>query len=209
MLENQGAAIREATLDALIERAAGQGAWHEPLVRRPALNARAATALSQIVATHQLGILADRTDLAPETRRHLRRRLAERLGPAPKTHVEDLTLDEAMAEARVMFEEDQLTEAALLEAAGRGDHLLAMAMLAVAADVPVELVERATTLRTAKGLVSLAWKAGFSMRTAVTLQALLAHIAPPAILRPGGAGGFPLAADEMRWQLDFLAKTGR
>ncbi len=108
-----------------------------------------------------------------------------------------------------MFEEDQLTESALLEVTGRGEHVLATAMLAVAADVPAALVERATALRTAKGVVSLAWKAGFSMRAAVTLQAMLAQISPAAIMRPSGKGGYPLGADEMRWQLDFLAKSAR
>jgi uncharacterized protein (DUF2336 family) len=41
LLENQSAQIREATLDALIARAAEHIAWHAPLVRRPALGARA------------------------------------------------------------------------------------------------------------------------------------------------------------------------
>jgi hypothetical protein len=36
------------------------------------------------------------------------------------------------------------------------------AMLSLAADVPLAVVERAATLRSTKGVVSLVWKAGFT-----------------------------------------------
>jgi Uncharacterised protein conserved in bacteria (DUF2336) len=114
-----------------------------------------------------------------------------------------------MAEARRLNDEDRLDEEALIYAAQRGDARLATAMLAVASNVGVSVVERAATLRSSKGLVSLVWKAGFSMRAAIPLQALLARLGPEAILRPTSTGGFPLAADEMRWQIEFLARIGR
>jgi hypothetical protein len=38
---------------------------------------------------------------------------------------------------------------------------------------------------------------------------LLARLAPNDVLRPGPAESFPLAIEEMRWQLDFLARMGR
>lgn len=83
------------------------------------------------------------------------------------------------------------------------------ALIAVAADVPASVVDRAATLRSAKGLVSLVWKAGFSMRTAGPLQTLLARLAPETVLRATPSGGFPLAVEEMRWQIDFLTRMGR
>jgi hypothetical protein len=70
------------------------------------------------------------------------------------------------------------------------------------------VVDRASTLRSAKGMVSLVWKAGFTMRVAVALQTLLARLAPDAVLTAGPGGGFPLAVEEMRWQLEFLARMG-
>jgi hypothetical protein len=57
--------------------------------------------------------------------------------------------------------------------------------------------------------VSLVWKAGFTMRVAVALQTLLAHLAPDAVLTGGSSGNFPLAVEEMRWQLEFLDRIGR
>ena len=36
----------------------------------------------------------------------------------------------------------------------------------------------------------------------------IAIVAPDAVLTPGPGGSFPLAVEEMRWQLDFLSRMG-
>jgi hypothetical protein len=112
----------------------------------------------------------------------------------------------ALAQARAYAAAGRLTETELLGAAGRGEARLAAAMLAIAADVPLPVVERVATLRSAKGVISLVWKAGFSMRLAIPLQTLLARLGPGTLLLPGPGGGFPLASEEMRWQLEFLGR---
>jgi hypothetical protein len=113
---------------------------------------------------------------------------------------------EALAEAGMRAAAGRLTEADLLGVASRGEVSLAAAMLAVAASVPQAVVERAATLRSAKGVVSLAWRAGFSMKVAVALQSLLGRLAPGSLLTSGPGGSFPLAAEEMRWQIEFLSR---
>jgi uncharacterized protein (DUF2336 family) len=210
LLDNGSAAIREATLDALIARAAVQREWQDKLVRRPTLSPHATRALSEIVTTQLLAVLASRGDLDPEVTRELRRRLAERLAPAsvPGVTYQGPKPEKALALAQELVAEQRLDEAGVLAAAQRGEARVCTAMLAVAADVTVAVVERAITLRSAKALVSLVWKAGFSMRVAGPLQVLLCCIGPDAVLR-GKAGNFPLATDEMRWQLEFLARIGQ
>ncbi len=208
LLCNRSAAIREATLDTLTARASAQPDWHDPLVRRPSLSARAARALSEIVTTQLLGVLATRGDLDPEVTRELQRRMAERLPKARVTHG-DPSLEDAVFRAEELLAQDRLDEAALLAAAQRGEARLCTAMLALASGVAPSVVDRAVTLRSAKGVVSLIWKAGFSMRIAGPLQVLLCRVGPTAVLRPGEGGSFPLAIDEMRWQLDFLQRMGR
>ncbi len=211
LLDNGSAAIREATLDALIARSAGHTDWQDKLVRRPALSVRAARALSEIVTTQLLAVLASRGDLDPDVTQDLRERLAGRLGPppAPVPLAQGPKLDEAMAMARQLADDGRLDEPAVQAAAQRGEARLCTAMLAVAAGVPVAVVERAVTLRSAKGLVSLVWKSGFTMRVAGPLQVLLCRIGPEAVLRGLDKGNFPLAVDEMRWQLEFLERVGR
>ena len=211
LLENPSAQIRETALDMLISQAADHEDWHEPLVRRPALPPRSARALSSIVATHLLDVLASRADLEAGLLAGLRQRLEQRLaeaGPKPAAGA-DATTEQALAEAHRMLMRRKLSEDAVQDAIRRGNCRLAAALLAVAADVPVVVVDRAASLRSAKGLVSLIWKAGFSMKVSGPVQASLAHLTPSAMLTAGPNGGFPLAVEEMRWQLDFLRRIGR
>jgi uncharacterized protein (DUF2336 family) len=204
LLANRSAAIREATLDMLIARAAQHVAWQEPLVHRPALTPRAARALSEIVTTQLLGVLAGRGDLDAAVIRELRQRLQARLVDGEPAEPPEPTLQEAMAQAQALRGDSRLDEAALLCAAQRGESRLCIAMLAAGARVPVAAVERAVAQRNAKGIVSLVWQAGHSMRCAGPLQMLLARMGPAQVLRGPAGGGFPLAEEEMRWQLGFL-----
>ncbi|MBV9249282.1 MAG: DUF2336 domain-containing protein [Acetobacteraceae bacterium] len=209
LLANKSAQIREATLDTLIAQASEHTDWHEPLVRRPALTPAATRALSQIVTTHLLHELLSRADIDPSLARELRNRLADHLSE-PKPHLPRPGSEFSRKTADATgTPPGHANEEAVLAAARKGEAGTAAALLAVAAGVPVSVVERAASLRSAKSVVSLVWKAGFSMRTGVALQTLLAHIAPGAVLPAGPGDGFPLAVEEMRWQLEFLGQTGR
>jgi len=194
LLNNQSAQIREATLDALIDQAAEHEAWHDPLVRRPLLPPSAIRALSEIVTSHLLEVLAARADTGEDFRQRLRRRLDGGVQGGR---------DPAVADPAVTPPRDQVVDQ-LLDAARNGDSRFAMTLLATRAGVDLALVEQAATLRSAKGLVALTWKAGLPMRVAVALQTLLAKVAPGAIIAPGPGDSFPLAVEEMKWQLEFL-----
>ena len=69
------------------------------------------------------------------------------------------------------------------------------------------MVHRAVSLRDAKGIVAIAWKAGLSMRIAMQLQLQFAGVAPGDLVRPAGDAEYPMADDEMCWQLEFLARN--
>ncbi len=203
LLANRSAAIREITLDALIARAAAHVDWHEPLVRRPALSPRSALKLSRVVAIHHLETLARRADLSAEIVSDLGHRLSERLADVSRERSGVAWPDGPAKPVVEPAPETAVTEAMVLHAAQRGDAALTERLLAAAAEVSVQVVQRAASLRSAKGLLSLVWKAGFSMEVAGPVQALLARLAPAASLKPDGDGGFPLTREEMRWQLDF------
>lgn len=211
LLANPTAQIREATLDALVARSVKHPEWHEPFVRRPSLPERTARALAEIVAAHLLEILAARADLpkslSDELRARIQSHVARRYDRKPPQ--DDMSVEEALGQARALAANGDLSEKTLLEAARRGEAHYATALLAVAAGTPVSVVDRAALLRSAKGMVSLVWKAGFTMRVAVAMQYLLARLPPSDVLMPGPGGSFPLAVEEMRWQLDFLGRTGR
>lgn len=203
LLSNQSAQIREATLDALIAQAGDHEAWHEPLARRPLLSPQAARALSEVVTSHLLEVLAARADVTEAFRLRLRARLAsDRPEPCLGIAPPDANGACLMAEAAACDPADQL-----LDAARRGDVRSATVLLAQRAAVDVTLVEQASALRSTKGLVALTWKAGLPMPVAVAMQTLLAQVPPDAVIVAGPGGSFPLAVEEMKWQLEFLATT--
>jgi hypothetical protein len=127
----------------------------------------------------------------------------------PIERVDDMASDTALAEARHLAAEGRLTEDIVLEAGRLGQSRRVAALLAVKAAVPLAVVEQAGALRSAKGLISLAWAAGLSMRSAAMLQTLLARLAPDAVVGPAADGGFPLSDGEMSWQLEVLGGDGR
>lgn len=209
LLLNRSAAIQEATLDALVARATGHPDWHEPLVQRPALSKAATHALSRLVATQLVRVLADRADLDPALADELRARLLTRLAgvAAPPTAVQgDADL---MPSLRRLHAAGGLGEHTLLDAARAGDVLRTAAILSVASGLPPAAIERATHLRSAKALVSLAWRAGFSMRAATVVQAVLGRLGPGALLGPAPGGGYPLTMSEMGWQIEVLSGGAR
>ena len=112
----------------------------------------------------------------------------------------------AGAERPLLPRHEDATEAALLAALRRGDNRAAIDLLAAAALVPVESIDIAIGLRSRRGMVSLAWKAGFSMQAAVLLQSQLAEIACGSVLTATEDGGCPLSRGEMAWQIGFLAR---
>jgi uncharacterized protein (DUF2336 family) len=197
LLMNGSAQIREATLNALVERSIEHPDWHDPLIHRPALSDQSAKTLSRIVADHMLEMLAARSDLDPGVAADLRNRVSARMLRAPK-----VAEPAAPLTARP-------TEADLLAAARAGDARKAAVILAAAACVPLSVVRHAATLRHAKGLVSLAWKAGFSMQTGCVIQVLLAGLPPATVLKPGPGSSFPMSVQEMSWQVDFLSDKER
>ncbi len=209
LLSNHSAAIQEATLDALIEQAGPHPDWHGPLVQRPVLTPRAVEALSGFVAGQLVDVLAQRADLDPAAVTELRRRVAARLSdaaPATPADVDDLEL---MSSLRRLNAADALNEATLIDAARAGDQRRVAAVLAVASGLALAAVDRAATLRNAKALIGLVWKAGFTMRGAMVVQAVLGQLGPGALISAGPNGVFPLAIDEMQWQLEVLAQSAR
>lgn len=208
LLSNRHAAIREATLDQLISRAAAHVDWHQPLVRQPRLSARASRALSEMVTAQLLGELMQRTDLPADLAAELQERLNVPAEPPPAKG-KPPTIAEAMQIAQDMAAAKSLDEDSLILAARRGEARLCTAILAVAAEVEASVVDRACTLRSAKGILSLIWRAGFTMRCAAPLQTLLVRLPPDSIMRATEGEEFPLSLAEMRWQIEFLTRIGR
>jgi hypothetical protein len=161
-------------------------------------------ALASLVSSQLLEALARRADLDPAIAQALRERVsAANLRPEPERPGQD-----AVADLGRLQNARKLDESVLLDAARRGDLRRLAASLAVASGVSLPTVDRVVALRSAKALVSLVWRAGFTMRAGVIVQSVLGQLGPAAILVPGPDGGFPLSEEEMKWQLEMLCERG-
>lgn len=218
MLSNRGAQIREETLDALIERGAGEPTWHEPLVRRPSLHADAARRLAVYVSDTLVEALMLRNDLPPEdavaVATEVRRRLATREGARAELFDYGPDWREALraAHGRIVSahqadpaarDPEALMHAAMLAE----DRTEAIALLAALAGISPLGVAATVRFASPKGLAALAWKAGLSPATAVEIQRWLGRIPPDEVLRPAEGGGWALSAAAMDWQVEMAAEA--
>lgn len=205
MLANPSAQIREETLDRLIAQAPEIESWHEPLARRPKLSAGAVAKIAGFVGDSLIEVLQARGDLDPKTVDVLKSELSSRLERGDGEPKGDSVGEPAIARARRLLAEGNLSEECVSQALGAGDRRFVAAALAVLSDLPLGLVEKVGESKSARGVTAVCWKAGLSMRFANQLQIRFAHIAPTAALNPAGGDKFPLTPEEMDWQIEFFA----
>src|SRR6185295_19477726 len=89
LLGNTSAQIREETLDRLIEQAPARPSWHRPLVKRPALPARAMVRLATFVARSLVDELKRRADLDPATASAVSEVMEKRIASDPAWATEE------------------------------------------------------------------------------------------------------------------------
>jgi len=210
LLGNDTAQIREQALDDLISRADSIELWHAPLVSRPTLPSGAASRLALFVADNLLDQLTARSDLDGDTleavKSVIHRRLGDRgeVGTArPDLSSDFMTIDPPVDIAKRLLAAGRLDERVISRALHSDDHAFVLAALAVRAELPIETAQKIFASHSAKGIVSLTWKAGFPAKLAAQLQQRMAAIIPDEVLKEKDDGNFPLSEDEMNWQIGF------
>lgn len=208
LLSNDSAQIREETLDALVERAPKISAWHEPLVTRPVLPMRAAAKLAGFVADTLLDRLRNRKDLPQEVVDAVADAVSERLArDAPEAEDPDWAADDVSdEEIDRLYDKGKLSADAILDAIEEGRKRFAEMALAKRSGLDRTTVTRAVAQKSAKGLLSLGWKAGFTPEEAVAIQIRLAGIPPDDAIGADEDGAWPLSEDDMEWQLEFFSE---
>ncbi len=233
LLGNKSAQIREETLDQLIDRAPDYPEWHEPLVERPHLPPTAAGKLARFVAENLISVLERRKDIKQDqldaVREVVNRRIASgefdkrdetsvetrkakqkerekkaagKAGgteTAPADEEEESSYEKALA----LHAKGKLTDQEVSKALAANDIKFARAALAVLAGIPPEAVSKVLNTHSAKGVVSLTWKAGLPAELAVKIQVKLGHVPPGQTLNPRG-NEYPLSEEDMKWQLEFF-----
>ncbi|MBX2830617.1 MAG: DUF2336 domain-containing protein [Rhodospirillales bacterium] len=117
----------------------------------------------------------------------------------------------AYEKALALHAKKKLTDKEVAKALAANDVKFARAALSVLAGIPPEAVTKVLNTHSAKGVVSLAWKAGLPADLAVKIQVKLGHVPPSQTLNPRNGNNYPLSEDDMNWQLEFftgMATTG-
>ncbi|TAL02131.1 MAG: DUF2336 domain-containing protein [Rhodospirillaceae bacterium] len=215
LLRNDSAQIREETLDAIIDAAAPQSSWHEPLVDRHGLSNKAALRIAEFVAASLLQKLAARRDLDAATidtvshmvRTRLRREEGE---PVPTVALFDAeTLRLAQRQVESLAAAGKLAERYLLHVAGEKTVPLIATALAHLGKVSLGAVIEVINAASAKGMLAVCWAADLSAEAAVQLQIKIARVPPDEVIKPRRGGGFDATEAELEWQLEMFTDLAR
>lgn len=200
LLVNADAKIRKATMERIIEEAEQFESWHQPLVLRADLSARAIRRIANFVGAALIELLAKREDLSEETQTHLARQLKARLDQSQAPKSSERASDAVAAAKAARTLDDSFVENAAL--AGRRETvILALAELA---RVPESTARKILDQHSAKPLVSLVWHAHLTMRTAFRIQTSVMKLPGHELLPARGGVHFPLSKEEMRWHLSYF-----
>jgi uncharacterized protein (DUF2336 family) len=126
--------------------------------------------------------------------------------PTTANSLPDVPLESVVTKrVRQMYLDDELTEHEVSSALASGGQEFVIYAIALMSKTPIDVVSRAISMRSAKAIVALCWKADLSMRLATRVQMHLANIPPSDVLRATASDDYPLSTDEMRWQLEFIS----
>lgn len=209
LLANDSAQLREDTLDWIIDNAPAVEPWHKPLVQWPALSDSAIRRIAGFVATSLVETLCDRNDIDAATAVELAKAVKEGMGSADAATAQDEPAPEenkggGRDGAAQLFKDGVLDDDALQQAIGEGDREFIIHGIAMKSGLPSDTVERALDSANAKSVTAVAWKGGFSMRSAMQLQLRIAKVRPKSVLNARDGIDYPLSDAELEKQLTRL-----
>jgi len=200
LLKNHNAELGPDTMNRILDVAPSFGAWHEPLVERPALEGGAMRRLAKFVSKALLGVLKKRKDADPETVAAITATEEQRLTEdAPEPEVAEAAAEEDDDDAAI---DAPVGEAAIKAAIAAGKTGAVAAAMARDSGVPRPIARKMLASGSAKAIVALAWKAQYSMELAVDLQTGTGGIAADQVLKARD-GDYPLSESDMEWQLEL------
>lgn len=212
LLRNNQAQIREGTIDRLIDGAPAEPTWQEALVDRQGLSRHATLRLATVIADHLLDRLAQRHAVNPELARDLRdvvqRRLEEgMMTPFAQSGDDTEGLEARMAHVQTLHAAGRLDDASLLAAIASQDRGFVMCAVAVLTDLSLGKVIEVLRSHNAKAVCALVWKAGLGAGVAAEIQQRISKLPARDILYPTTAGGYPMSASAMDWQLELFTSA--
>ncbi|MDR3436494.1 DUF2336 domain-containing protein [Telmatospirillum sp.] len=214
LLRNTHASLQEDTLDALVENAAVQPSWQEPLVFRPELSETALDRVIEMVSSSVLDRILVRRDLPPQAATAITKAVAENLRAggtkASPSTARTIGPDTGkryapwLERAQERLRDGQLDETAILVSVLTDRQEEVVAGLSVRAKIGVSTVLEILASQSARAICSLTWAAGLSAALAVELQLRFGNVSAEMLMKPGPDDAFALSDEEMAWHLDMF-----
>jgi uncharacterized protein (DUF2336 family) len=200
LLANPSAEIREQTMNRVIAQAAAVETLHLPLVMRTDLSMRAIRRIATFVSRALVDELARRNGLDEETAHTLKARAQAALEAEIDAAGKPVTTEAVRkAYAKGDLGDEIVTGAATM--ARREPVVTALSLLTGVAPGTIDMVLDA---QSGRGITALCWKAGLSMRTALSIQAHIAHVPQANLVLPRDGIDYPLAESELLWHLQYF-----
>ena len=205
LLENKTAHISERSYGKITDLGHERPRWHEPLINRGNLSIRTIKRIASFVSASLVEALIQRNNVKAELVEEVRQAARHRIERGDTTDGPP-EAEPADERAHKLHKAGKLTETVLIEALDKADNAFVRHGLVLLSGLEKRVVDKMLNTRNAKGVVTLAWKAGLSMKMAHTLQRKIARIPPRSIIPPRTDGSFPLSTDDLNWYLEFFSE---
>jgi len=215
LIANPGSEISTPELEKLVDRSATVNGLQPPLVQRKGMSGGMLSKLAKFVGQPLLKTLCGRKDL-DQTSVHAINKSIEERDDKPdlcavemdsgdeQTGAEPSPADKAEIRAQQLFSDGSLTDDVLALALDRWDNDFVMVALALRSGLPVDVIRLMVRVKSARTIVALSWKAGFSARFSMDLQRQLANILPTKIVNARDGVDYALTTAEMEKQLSLF-----
>lgn len=202
LLENKTAQISKQTLEVVIEKSRQMTTWQRPVSAHRSLSKSMAEKLLEFVDDSVKKLLSKRQDFDEQTTEEItsavKRRVDFEMSNQRDNHIPVATRVAAYAKDK------KLNDETIGDAIAMRDKDFVIHALAHLIGTNIETIQRVFRIRKNSVVVALCWKAGLSMRTALRMQQEIAQIHPRELIYPRDGTDYPMAKDELEWQLDFL-----
>lgn len=203
LLGNQNAQMREDTLDLILDGAPSVESWHEPLVMRANISARAMKRIAGFVAANLVDRMIARHNIPDSIARDLLLTVRQRID-SEKVGVP--TLEASEKAARKVIIDGSFGDKWVMEAINaRNQAGTITAALGLASGLGLEPARSIIASRIGRAVMALCWKAGLGARTAYEIQQHVAHVVPNQLVTPKGGVDYPMKVDQMEWLLETYA----
>ncbi len=199
LLENKGSHINEDAMALIVADAPEQEIWHPGLITRPELTQKTVNRIAGFISRQLMEELEKYQTLHQKTRQNTQRAVTSRL--------KSWTTDQERGgelRAKQYYKAGRLDNEMIDNAIHAIDEPFVIAALALRGGYSKDKVKRVLQSDSPRAITALAWKAGLSMRTAMSLQMKIGRIHHTRMLNARGGTDYPVSEDELQEFADMF-----